>query len=180
MNESDLGFALLGLLAQEPRSGYDLRKVFSLTPFNHFSDSPGAIYPALRRLTARGWVAAEAPAGGRRRQVFRLTPKGRRAWTGWLRQLPAPHDVVTRMDQLMLRFAFMGGVLEADAVERYLEALQGALEAHVAELRRYQAEWMRDVTLTGRLAFESGLEAYQSRAEWARRARIQLQRKGRS
>ena len=30
MHESDLAFALLGLLGQEPRSGYDLRKVFSL------------------------------------------------------------------------------------------------------------------------------------------------------
>ncbi|HET9315131.1 MAG TPA: PadR family transcriptional regulator [Vicinamibacteria bacterium] len=180
MNESDLGFALLGLLDQEPRSGYDLRKVFTLTPFNHFSDSPGAIYPALRRLGARGWVAAEDPAGGRRRQVFRLTPKGRQAWTAWLRELPEAADVVTRLDRLLLRFAFMGGVLEPAAAERYLEALQRSLEAHVAELRRYRAESMQDVTVTGRLAFESGLESYEARLEWARRARAQLRRKGRT
>lgn len=180
MRASALGCALLGLLHQQPRSGYDLRKVFTLTPFSHFSDSPGAIYPALRRLTAAGYVAAEAPAGGRRRQVFRLTAKGRKAWLAWLRLLPAPGDVATRLDQLLLRFAFMGEVLDKPACARFLEALQRELEAHARELRRYQAEEMRDVSLTGRLAFESGLESYVARAEWARRARGQLRRKGRS
>src|SRR5512134_2703702 len=101
MHDSAFGSALLGLLHQQPRSGYDLRKVFTLTPFSHFSDSPGAIYPALRRLAARGYVTAGAPSGGRRRQVFRLTPRGRKAWLAWLRRLPAPGDVVSRLDQLL-------------------------------------------------------------------------------
>jgi len=55
-SNSALAFALLGLIGQEPRSGYDLRKFFSSTPMISFSDSPGAIYPALRRLEQRGLV----------------------------------------------------------------------------------------------------------------------------
>ena len=45
-----LGYALLGLLHQKPSSGYALRRVFATTPMGTFSDSPGAIYPALGRL----------------------------------------------------------------------------------------------------------------------------------
>src|SRR5215475_12629833 len=109
--DSALGFALLGLLAQRPLSGYDLRKIFTSTPFSHFSDSPGAIYPAIRRLVRRGWVLAAAPSGGRRRRVLRTTPAGRRAWRAWLRRPPTRAEVVWYMDLLMIRFAFMDEAL---------------------------------------------------------------------
>ncbi len=55
-NISTLSLAVLGLIVQRPRSGYDLRKVFSTTPMGHFSSSPGAIYPALIRIEKNGWV----------------------------------------------------------------------------------------------------------------------------
>jgi len=56
------------LLWQSPRSGYDLRKFFSATPMMSFSDSPGAIYPALRRLEQRGFIRGQAE-GARRRKI---------------------------------------------------------------------------------------------------------------
>ena len=77
--DSTLAFALLGLIWQEPRSGYDLRKFFSSTPMISFSDSPGAIYPALHRLEQRGLVRGHTAqgAGLRRRRIFELTTRGR-------------------------------------------------------------------------------------------------------
>ena len=63
-----LDYALLALIAQEPRSGYDLRKIYALTPLAHFSDSPGAVYPSLRRLERkrRRWQRVWDRAGTRR------------------------------------------------------------------------------------------------------------------
>ncbi|NIP16888.1 MAG: hypothetical protein GWM87_01035, partial [Xanthomonadales bacterium] len=37
-----LEFALMGLVHQEPRSGYELKKIFETTPMAHCSSSPGA------------------------------------------------------------------------------------------------------------------------------------------
>jgi DNA-binding PadR family transcriptional regulator len=73
-----LGYALLGLLHQRPSSGYALRKTFATTPMGTFSDRPGAIYPALRRLERQGLVRGrvESSAGLRQKQTFRLTPQG--------------------------------------------------------------------------------------------------------
>jgi len=51
-----LGYALLGLIHQKPSSGYDLRKTFAETAMGNYSDSPGAIYPALERLESQGLV----------------------------------------------------------------------------------------------------------------------------
>ena len=170
--------SLLGLLHQEPRSGYDLRKVFTVTPFSHFSDSPGAIYPALRRLVARGWVAASAPAGGRRKQVFRLTPAGQRAWKAWLGLLPTREEVIWEMDSLMLRFAFMGETLPPGAAVRFLKAFSREVAAHLEELRRFGGLHVRHMTATGRLAFLAGIGIYEAHASWARRAHTALRHKG--
>ena len=38
---SPLTFAILGLIYQQPRSGYDVGKIFSTTPMGRFSSSPG-------------------------------------------------------------------------------------------------------------------------------------------
>src|SRR5260370_1917063 len=74
---SKLGYALLALLQQQPSSGYALRKIFSSTAMNTYSDSPGAIYPALQRLQQQGVIrgSVEESAGLRLPQMFRLTPQ---------------------------------------------------------------------------------------------------------
>src|SRR5215831_19732549 len=104
-----LGCALLGLLMEEPLSGYDIRRLFTQTPLATFSDSPGAIYPALKRLEAAGLIGGrvERSAGLRRRKLFRLTPAGKAALESWLSE-PVTRDAVVRdSDELMLRFSFM-------------------------------------------------------------------------
>ncbi len=49
---------LLGVIADEPRSGYGLRKLFGSSPASVYQPSPGALYPALRRLEGRGLLRA--------------------------------------------------------------------------------------------------------------------------
>src|SRR5512146_664170 len=107
---STLEYALLGLLRQSPQSGYDLRKTFANTPMRHFSDSPGSIYPALRRLESRGWVAPKDESGhnARKRQVYRVTPAGKTAMLAWLRAPVGRDEVVHKLDELKLRFALPG------------------------------------------------------------------------
>ena len=88
MNQSTsrLGYALLGLLQQKPASGYDLRKIFSASSMKTYSDSPGAIYPALRRLEQQGLIRGqiEKSSGQRRRETFRPTPLGLRQLKEWI------------------------------------------------------------------------------------------------
>ena len=184
-NASTLEFALLGLIAQQPRSGYDLRKVFATTAMRHYSDSPGSIYPALRRLKKRGWIEAVAtrPESSRRgRTAFRPTPVGRSALKEWL-SLPASiEDVALRLEELMLRFAFMDGNAPRPTAIRLLQALQDGLSAQVKTYRLQRGEMQAllrkpDGTVaqhTGTLAFEAGIEGMESRLAWARRARARL------
>lgn len=175
---SRLEGALLGLLHDLPRSGYALRKVFQDTPMLHFSDSPGSIYPALRRLEARGAIRGTVEAAGtlRPRQVFSLTEAGTAALRAWLATPITRDTVIHGFEDAMLRFAFLDRVLGAPATVRFLEALARELAAHVRGLDRFHAEQSHRLPLTAALALESGIASYRTHLAWARRAATQFER----
>ncbi len=169
---STLAFALLGLIWQEPRSGYDLRKFFSSTPMISFSDSPGAIYPALHRLEQRGLVRGhvEERPGLRRRRIFQLTARGRAEFRRWQKQPVTRDDVVRNLDALMLRFAFMDQFAEKGAALRFLKAFQKELAAYIPSLREYLKSNRKYMPQSGRLALESGIQGYEAQLRWTRTA----------
>lgn len=167
-----LEHALLALAHQEPRSGYALRRVFATTPMGHYSDSPGSIYPALDRLARRGWLSAAVHGAGslRPRRVFSITPAGLDQLEKWLSARITADDVMWRMDDVMLRFAFVADVLGLAAALAFSCDLEGALAAHVRQLTRFYAAAARAMPVTGRLALASGVEMYEAQHRWAVRA----------
>ncbi len=167
-----LRFALLGLFMQKPSSGYDLRKVFSQTPMMRFSDSPGSIYPAVRRLHVAGWVAdvSTPRATGRRKRVFAITPAGRREMKRWLQKPVTRSDIIRRLDEIMLRFAFGGEILGIEFVIPFLEAFEREIAAYIVSLKEYFASVAPGMTLTGRLAMLCGIDGYNVQARWVRQS----------
>jgi len=172
MKDSLLGYALLGLLQQQPRSGYDLRKVFANTPMGSFSDSPGAIYPALKRLQRSGLVSSRVlvSSGLRRRRLFRPTPMGTRAFRQWQTKTISADDFVHRIDELMLRFSFMDGTANCSEATRFLKSLQKELAAYIPTLRKFLKDHHASMPLSGRLALESGTRGYETLLGWTRTA----------
>jgi len=175
MGPSILEFLLLGLLDQDPSSGYDLRKSFVSSPLRHFSDSPGSIYPALRRLTERGWINAQKPDGSRNRQVFKINKQGRIAFISWLKRRVIPNDAL-RPELLLLRFALMGQALTQDEVKTFLGEFGNELEAHITSLKIFYAKNSDSFSLTGRLSFEYGLKEYRTRLLWTQEVKQTISR----
>jgi DNA-binding PadR family transcriptional regulator len=167
-----LGRAILGLLVQQPLSGYDIRRLFTQTPMGTFSDSPGAIYPALKRLEASGLVRGrvERSSGLRQRRIFRVTPAGRSTVTRWLSAPVTREDVVRDTDELLLRFGFMDVGLGETASVSFLQTLQRALKTYIPELKDYLESHSREMPRSGRLALESGILSYGALLQWTRRA----------
>ena len=167
----------MGLIAQKPQTGYDIRKTFATTPMGHFSSSPGAIYPALKRLEKDGWIRGEVDDATalRPRKVYEMTPQGRAVLKRHLQQTPTRDDVIWRLDDLMLRFALMDEIVGRAATLRYLDALAAELEAYVEHLRCYLDAAGPSMPASGRLAMENGIEGYEMNAAWARRAIEELE-----
>ncbi|MGA9598003.1 MAG: PadR family transcriptional regulator [Acidimicrobiia bacterium] len=68
-----IDLAILGLLHERPRHGYELKTC--LLDLGSTRVSFGTLYPALRRLERRGFIAALRESG--RRKAYRLTETGK-------------------------------------------------------------------------------------------------------
>lgn len=66
--------AVLVLLAEEPRNGYQIIQEINERSGGAWKPSPGAVYPALQQLADEGLIAGDE-AGGRR--TYHLTDEGR-------------------------------------------------------------------------------------------------------
>jgi DNA-binding PadR family transcriptional regulator len=167
-----LDFALLGLLCQSPQSGYDLRKIFETMALGNYSGSPGAIYPALRRLEQQGLVEGEVDTTKvlRPKKIFRPTKAGRETLSDWLVREIEREDVERRVDELLLRFAFLSVLDSRTATRRFLESFLREVEDYLGELNRQRKEFPEETPLHPRLALAAGIEQYRACARWARKA----------
>jgi DNA-binding PadR family transcriptional regulator len=79
--------ALLGLLAQRPRHGYELHAAFEAVVGGeqNWDVKPAQIYTTLARLEESGYVCKQAveQGGGPEKRIFAITPAGRQALAGW-------------------------------------------------------------------------------------------------
>ena len=94
-------FSILGFLASEPCTGYDIRS--SLEGISSmWHESYGQIYPSLQKMTEKGWVVKEAVDGakGSDKYVYSITDEGRRVFIEWLEQpvyfAPPRHEILLR------------------------------------------------------------------------------------
>ena len=163
-----LGYALLGLLHEAPFSGYGIRKMFANSPMGSFSDSPGAIYPALQRLEKAGLIRGRVEDGSdlRRKKTFRLTEPGMAALKQWLKQPVTREDVIRSIDELMLRFSFMDNGLGEAATVRFLKSFRKELVNYIPSLREYLNSNRAKMPRSGILALESGMRSYEALIEW--------------
>jgi len=71
----DVRAAILALLREGPRNGYQIMSEIEERSGGAWRPSPGAVYPALQQLADEGLIEAEESSG---RRAFRLTDEGRR------------------------------------------------------------------------------------------------------
>jgi DNA-binding PadR family transcriptional regulator len=95
---------ILALLKLGPLTGYDIKQTTDVSTRYFWRASYGQIYPELRRLEQDGLVTArEEPRGGRRRRVYRLTAKGEKVLSDWLR---GENELFEMRDEGLLRLFF--------------------------------------------------------------------------
>jgi PadR family transcriptional regulator, regulatory protein PadR len=80
MLHGTLDVLVLRGLAWGPKHGYAVARWIEQTSGGTLTVLDGALYTALHRMEARGWIAAEwgVSATSRRAKFYRLTPVGRK------------------------------------------------------------------------------------------------------
>jgi PadR family transcriptional regulator AphA len=138
-------YALLGLLALGPGSGYDLKRRAESTVGYFWAENYGQIYPALKQLTAARLVSrkVQAPrvAGRPPRQVYAITNKGMAALTTWL---AAPPRVEPFRSEMLLKL-FFGFVSGPRIQESHLRRVREQEARRLTDYRAIESELPPDV-----------------------------------
>jgi len=173
-------YMILGLLADGPKSGYDIKLEVEQAAGHFWRESFGSIYPLLDRLRREGRITVrETEKGGRGRRLYALAPSGRAELRRWLAE-PVGPDVVRL--ELLLKL-HVGGAAAPSILLGHVEAYLERQEAYRTELERL------DGVMPGidprdrrgsyrRLTLELGRRVAAARIAWAKEARATLRRMG--
>ena len=161
-----LRIAALGLLAQEPGSGYDLLKQFEKSMANVWPATQSQLYGELNKLADAGLIEV-SDIGPRGRKEYRITEAGRAELRRWVAN---PEDDPPFRSPGLLRVFLLGEVPPEQAREHTVAMAEYADgEVNRLEELRDSIDWTEgDGLFYGRAALEYGLRMNSMEAEWAK------------
>lgn len=169
---SPTAYVILGMVREQPRSGYEIKAMVDSTTRFFWAASYGQIYPELKRLAEIGLVVgSDAPTGGRRRTVYEITADGEEELKAWLRRAP---DTFETRDEGLLKL-FFAAALEPEEAVQIVRAMRDHRLAANAKLRAMKPH----AEAAGKdgyplIVLESGLEFTEWFADWCERAEARI------
>ena len=167
-----LRYALIGLLASEPMSGYDLTRRFSVSLNNVWPAQHSQIYPELARLVSDGMIE-QMGEGPRGRKIYSSTRTGIDALREWMRSTKPDYDVRCEAG---LRGFFLWTLTTEEAIG-HLEQDIEAYRKHLAEMEAVleMVDWTaNEGARSARLTIEMGVRYYRMLIEWAEWAAAEI------
>jgi DNA-binding PadR family transcriptional regulator len=127
MRQTD--YVILGLLAEQPLSGYQIKKIIDIRFSFFWSESFGQIFPALKSLASEGFVeeCPQEASGGRATRTYQITPAGKAALVDWLAQ---PVEKESLRLEILLK-TYFSGYTAPEAMLTHLSAFE---ESHARQL----------------------------------------------
>lgn len=168
-------FAILGLLAERPRSGYDIKKAVEETLSHFWHESVGHIYPMLRRLHQKGLVSrrTESTVGKPDRHIYAITEDGLAELRQWLAEPiePAPPRL-----EILLKLLF-GAQTSTPVLVDHVVKYKRTRERSLASLERIAASLealpRRDAFLE--MTVSAGIHAARAAVAWSDETLARLQ-----
>jgi DNA-binding PadR family transcriptional regulator len=172
-------YAILGLLAIRPWSTYELAKQMRRNLHYFWPRAESNLYAEPLRLVSGGWANARSlPVGRRRRTVYSITTKGRRALDRWLDEPAAGPRLEA---EPLVKFAFAEHSTK-DSVLENLRRFRNDAETRLVEMRAIFDEYLREADQFPErvhinvVAYRLLWDHAQADAKWAAWALAQVER----
>ncbi len=125
---------ILGLLAQQPMSGYDIKTLFNGLSWMIDTPSYGSLYPTLHALLDEGLVSVDVEPGEGKpsRKLYSLTPAGREALRSWLRS-PSTSELSIKT---FVRQLIMVGSLSSTELRAHLKRRRSQIVDYLSQSDR--------------------------------------------
>ncbi len=151
--QNNTRFAILGILAIQPASGYRIKQFCDVGIAHFWNENYGHLYPMLRQMAQAGEIEPEEGSGsGRRSQRYWITEQGRAVLQEWLDR--PPESAPARLELLLkLTFSMHGSPGQALRLVRDSRIRH---ERRLAELEQKERELLADDDARTHPAFEYG------------------------
>jgi len=159
-------FAVLGLLSFGERSGYELKKAAEAGVGYVWTAAKSHVYAVLPRLVEGGFAKVRRVTQERRpdKQVYRITPKGLRAFQEWLE---APVEERGARSPFLLK-VFFGGLMSKEALAAHIERKRAEVVRELEEYREIERRIRDDPrSYYGYVTLRFGLAQARAWIRWA-------------
>jgi DNA-binding PadR family transcriptional regulator len=165
---------VLGLLSQQPMSGYDIKRFLESLSWLIDSPSFGTLYPALHALLDDGLVTVRVVPGEGKppRKIYSSTKVGRLALREWIDQ---PVDAGTSVKTFVMRLA-LAGCLAPGNLTAHLEQRRAQVAASRSALEQSAEAMDEDLDLGERLTLGYALCLAAAELNWLDRTLARLSR----
>jgi DNA-binding PadR family transcriptional regulator len=160
-------YFVLGLLGQQPMSGYDIKRLLERLNGLIGSSSFGHIYPTLHTLLQEGWVNVNVVTCQNRppKKVYTIKREGRQALQEWLDQ-PSPSSP---SQKALVAHLILSQDFSQDGLMAYLRQRRAYVVAHRDALTELSVE-SEQVGKGWQLALDYGLAVADAELGWLDRA----------
>jgi DNA-binding PadR family transcriptional regulator len=172
--ENKTQYAILGLLAIKPASGYDLKLMIHNSTAHFWGEGDSSIYPTLKKLNADGLISCEEDnvVPGKPRKVYSITSQGEDVLKEWLVLSP---DKSKRRNELLLKIYFGWNVPTSVCLHHLNMTLAKSKEAlsHYQRLHASKPKGTRQQIFQS-LTLRSGVLFMQATIQWCEEAVVIL------
>jgi len=157
-------YFILGLLTQQPMSGYDVKRFLESLDWLIGSPSFGSVYPILHALQKDDCASVDVihREGKPPRKVYSITKVGSRALQEWLSQ---PVESGVSLKTFLMRLMLAGNLSHGELVA-HLEQRRSQVVCHCASLEQDAGAQDESIDLGRRLAFDYGSAAAAAELAW--------------
>lgn len=176
-----IDMVILGLLAHEDLSGYDIKKRIDQSISFFWKGSFGSIYPALNAMEKEGLVQRTEnhnTTSGREKIYYAITSDGKAALRAWLEDSKAVND----MKYETLLKLFFGGVAEPQVSINTINTFEKDVRESLNVLRFYRDNLSKVLDNKDHIYYyltvAFGVETYEGYLRWCAQAKEMLEEMG--
>lgn len=168
-----IDMVILGLLAHEDMTGYDIKKRIDQEISFFWKGSFGSIYPALSGMLAAGQVekTGASSGSGREKILYRITAAGRETLESWLKDSKADNDL--KYETLVK--LFFGRSAGKEVTIRNIEIFEKQVEKDLAALQFFRKNLEQVLQEEDHLYYYLtvlfGIETYEAYLKWCVKAK---------
>lgn len=168
-----IDLVILGLLAHEDLTGYDIKKKIDGSISFFWKGSFGSIYPALSDMEKQGLLKRKKSdnTGGREKIAYHLTQKGNDALKNWLKE----GSVSNELKYETLLKLYFGGVEERSVTIRNIELFEESIRDDLEILKYYKSNLEKVLNEEDHLYYyltvTFGIDTYEAYLKWCTKSK---------